>query len=79
MANNSTVKAQRQSLRNIHYAILTSDTPEGIVAMRSLTVTTTVAITHQLLPAQARSPQMECSAHHAERKHRRCHAQRHNA
>ena len=29
MANNSTVKAQRQSLRNIHYAILTSDTPEG--------------------------------------------------
>ena len=31
MPNNSTVKAQRQSLRNIHYAILTSDTEEGAV------------------------------------------------
>ena len=31
MPNNSTVKAQRQSLRNIHYAILTSDTTEGAV------------------------------------------------
>ena len=31
MPNNSTVKAQRQSLRNIHYAILTSDTAEGAV------------------------------------------------
>ena len=30
MPNNSTVKAQRQSLRNIHYALLTSDTPEGV-------------------------------------------------
>ena len=29
MPQNTTVKAQRQSLRNIHYAILTSDTPEG--------------------------------------------------
>lgn len=29
MADNSTVRAQRQSLRNIHYAILSSDTAEG--------------------------------------------------
>ena len=29
MANNSTVKAQRQSLRNIHYAILKTDNADG--------------------------------------------------
>ena len=30
MPQNTTVKAQRQSLRNIHYALLTSDTAEGV-------------------------------------------------
>ena len=30
MPQNTTVKAQRQSLRNIHYALLTSDTTEGV-------------------------------------------------
>ena len=30
MKNNATVKAQRQSLRNIHYSLLKSDTPEGV-------------------------------------------------
>ena len=30
MPQNTTVKAQRQTLRNIPYALLTSDTAEGV-------------------------------------------------